>query len=100
MSPKQEQRYGQMKAAKELTKAMAVAIATQYCRENGLSVEKLQKQRFECFENIAWFSQPSGIKPNGLLNDMQTMPFPTLVLKSQDGKLVVEQTEHTRRFLA
>ena len=100
MTPKQERRNERMQAEKELARAMAFEVASRYCRENGLSVEKLKSQRCESFENMAWFAQPSDVKPNGLLNDMQTMPRPTLILKSQDGKLIVEQTEHTHKYLA
>ena len=100
MSPKQAQRLERMREEKELAKAMAFDVAARYCKENGLSVEKLRTQQFDLFADIACFSQPSGVKPEGLTNDLKTQPYPTLILKAQNGKLVVEQTEHTHKFLA
>lgn len=100
MSPKQERRFTQMRQEKELAKAMAFDVAARYCRDNGLSVEKLRTQRFEWLTDIACFMQPTGIKPDGLLNDLQTQPYPTLLLKSKNGNLIVEQTEHTKKYLS
>nr|MDD6335967.1 hypothetical protein [bacterium] len=100
MAPKQERAYEQKRAEKELVRAMAFDVAARYCRENGLSVEKLRQQRFAFFENTAWFSQPSDVVPDGLLNDIQTIPHPTLIIKLADDKLMVEQTEYTAKDLA
>lgn len=100
MSPKQAQQFERMREEKELAKAMAFDVATRYCQENGLSVEKLKTQQFTLFADIACFAQPSGVKPEGLVNDIKTQPYPTLILKADDGKLIVEQTEHTHKYLA
>ena len=83
-----------------LLRTMALNLAKQYCEDNQLSYEKLSKQRFDILYDIASFSQPSDVKPNGLLNDMATMPFPTLVIKTKDDEIVFEQTEYTQKYLA
>lgn len=83
-----------------LLRTMALNLSKQYCADNQLSYEKLNKQRFDFFNDIACFSQPSGVKPNGLLNDMATMPFPTLIIKTKDDEIVFEQTEYTQKYLA
>lgn len=81
-------------------KAMAIASAKDYCRENGISWELLQKQRFDLLGMTAVFSQPSPSQPQGLVNDMETQPKPTLIIRYLDGDLVFEQTEYTRQYLA
>lgn len=90
----------QRKAETDFQRAMALNLSKQYCKENGLSYDKLQKQRFDFFDGVAWFSQPSDIVPLGLINDMETMPMPTLVLKRDGEKIIFEQTEHTKKYLS
>lgn len=84
---------------RSLQKALALEYAKQYCAQRGLSNEKLKAQRLEFINGAAIFAQPSGITPNGLLNDIATQPFPTLVIKLIDGKLTFETTEHTDKYL-
>ena len=62
--------------------------------------ERLATQRFDLLGAVAVFSQPSAVKAEGLTNDQETMPKPTLVIRFQDGHLVFEQTEHTREYLS
>lgn len=81
-------------------KAMAMESAKAYCMENGISWELLQKQRFDLLGMTAVFSQPSTQKPQGLVNDIETQPKPTLIIRFQDGKLIFEQTEYTKKYLA
>lgn len=84
-----------------LQRAMAEACAENYCRANGLSLEKLKAQRFEVIMDQMIFAQPTGVKPDGLCNDIATRPYPTLILRLDDkGELCIEQTEYTRKYLA
>ena len=47
------------------------------------------------------FAQPTGVKPDGLCNDISTRPYPTLILRLDDkGELRIEQTEYTQKYLA
>ena len=86
---------------KPLQRAMAEACAENYCRANGLSLEKLKAQRFEVIMDQMIFAQPTGVKPDGLCNDIATRPYPTLILRLDDkGELCIEQTEYTRKHLA
>lgn len=87
-------------AEREFRRAIALEAASRYCLTNQLSVEKLGQQRFEWFGDAAVFAQPSGIKPDGLKNDLETQPKPTLILRLDNGKFHIEQTEHTKKYLA
>lgn len=60
---------------------------------------KLSNQRFDLIYDIACFSQPSDVVPDGLTNDMETMPMPTLVIKRDGDDIVIEQTEYTKKYL-
>ena len=82
-----------------LRKAMAVELAREYCKKHGYALDKLQSQRYLELPSCVCFAQPSGVKPNGLMNDRETMPFPTLVIKLVDGQLAFETTEHTDKYL-
>ena len=44
------------------------------------------KQDFVLVYETAWFSQPSEVVPIGLTNDMDTLPYPTLVFKAKNIK--------------
>lgn len=89
----------QWKMQEELEKALAVEYAKKYYIEHGLSIEKLQMQRFALSANECCFAQPSGVKPKGLTNDKETMPKVTLIIKFVDGQLQIEETEYTVQFL-
>lgn len=93
------EKMNQRKMEKELQKALAIAYVTPFCLENNLSLEKLQLQRFILFCNECAFAQPSGVQPNGLVNDAETMPQVTLIIKYEDGQLKIEETEYTKEFL-
>lgn len=82
-----------------LQRALATEFAKDYCRKNGLSVNKLAQQRFSIISGSAYFLQPSNVIPNGLMNDRETMPTPTLVIHLENGHLKVEPTEHTTQYL-
>lgn len=87
------------KNGERATKKLAIAYVQSYCIENNLSVEKLQEQRFILSCNECAFAQPSDVKPNGLINDGNTMPKVTLIIKLEDGKLEIIETEYTKEFL-
>ena len=84
---------------KELQKALAIAFVTPFCLENNLSLAKLQAQRFVLSGDECAFAQPSDVKPCGLVNDAETMPKVTLIIKCEDGRLEIKETEYTRIYL-
>ena len=87
--------------SKPLQRAMAEAVASTYCRDHNLSMAKLKTQRFETVADMMVFAQPTGVAPDGLRNDIETRPIPTLVIRlSDDGKLQVEGTPHTTQYLS
>ena len=86
---------------KPLQRAMAEAVVAGYCREHGLSLEKLKAQRFETIADVMMFAQPTNVQPDGLRNDIETRPYPTLVIKLDGrGQLLIEETPHTATYLA
>ncbi len=86
-------------ATLETQKSCALAMAEEYCRKNGMSYDRLKSQRFERLCNFWCFLQPSDVEPQGLKNDMETIPKVTLILKVKDEKFCFEQTEHTAEYL-
>lgn len=93
------EKIDQRKMERELQKALAIAYVSPFCIKNNLSLEKLQSQRFILSCNECAFAQPSDIKPNGLVNDAETMPKVTLIIKFEEGQLKIEETEYTEEFL-
>ena len=93
------EKINQRKMEKELQRALAIAYVTPFCLENNLSLEKLQLQRFVSSCNECAFAQPSGVKPDGLINDLETMPQVTLIVKYEAGQLKIEETEYTKELL-
>lgn len=83
----------------ELEKALAIEYVKNYCIEHGLSIEKLPTQRFALSANECCFAQPSDVKPQGLINDKETMPKVTLIIKFEEGHLKIEETDYTALFL-
>lgn len=83
----------------DLQKALALAFVADYCRINGLSSEKLKNQRFGLSYNECGFFQPSEEEPNGLINDKETMPKATLIIKQIESQLVIEETPYTKQYL-
>ncbi|MGN0468922.1 MAG: hypothetical protein ACI4GY_09385 [Acutalibacteraceae bacterium] len=100
MTEKQMQRNQEYKLNNVMQRALSLEVAKPFCKSNGLSFDKLKKQRFDFIYGTAIFSQPSGVEPKGLTNDKETMPLPTLIIKNIDGEIVFEQTEYTEQYLA
>lgn len=88
------------KAELETKRILVLNLARQYCENHNLSFKKLEAQRFDSFNEILWFSQPSKVKPLGLVNDMETMPKPTLIIKFNGNEAIIEQTEYTKEYLS
>jgi len=87
------------KMEEELQKALAIEFVSDYCRENNLSINKLEKQRFSLSYNECGFLQPSGVKPNGLIKDQETMSKATLIIRKSGDELIIEETPYTREYL-
>jgi len=88
------------KLERDLQKALVLAFVTDHCIKNKLSLEKLQKERFYVSYNECMFAHPSEVKPSGLTNDKETMPYVTLIVRLEGGMLVIEETEYTKRYLS
>lgn len=84
----------------KLQKALAFEFAKDYCQKNNLSLEKLKNQKIEIVRSVLFFAQPSDKNPDGLRNDMETLPIPTLIITMDGEDLKIEQTEHTKTYLA
>jgi hypothetical protein len=88
------------KVEKELQRALAIEYVRDYCRENKISIEKLEKEIFDLSYQVCGFLHPSDIESDGLLNDVETMPKPTLTIRYENNMLSIEQTEFTKEFLS
>ena len=96
---RQGKRDEKREAEQRVGRAMALRIAEAYCMEHGYSMEKVREQRFFLMYDEAIFAQPRGVEPDGLTNDRDTMPLPTLILTVDKGELVVRTTGHTDQYL-
>lgn len=94
------EKMNKMKLERELQKALAIEFVSNYCGENNISIDKLKYEEFYLIDNECLFAHPSDIKPDGLRNDMETMPKVTLLVKHEEGLLSIEQTEYTQKFLS
>lgn len=92
-------RKSQWKLEEELERALAIEYVKDYCREHNLSLQKLQTQRFALSANECCFAQPSDVEPKGLTNDRDTMPKATLIIRFEDERLKIVETEYTALFL-
>ena len=45
------------------------------------------------------FFQPSDVTALGLINDQETMPKATLIIKNENGELIICETEYTKQYL-
>jgi len=85
---------------KRIKKVDVLINAKEYCKENKLSFDKLDKQHFQVVENTCYFLQANEVKPDGLRNDLDTQQFPTLIVEIQDKDFKFIQTEHTQKYLS
>ena len=87
------------KEERKLQRLLAIEYVKDYCIQNGISLDKLETQRFELSYNECGFFQPSDVSPLGLTNDKETMPKATLLIKHENGCLKISQTEYTKQYL-
>ncbi len=93
------EKINQRKKEREFQKALAIAYAKDYCIENNLSVEKLQSQKFTLVCNECAFEQPDDVEPEEFIIDGDPRPLVTLIIKYENQKLQIEETEYTKVFL-
>lgn len=65
----------------------------EYCAQKGYDVDLID--RYDCAWDIAAALQNSGVEPDGLCNDMETLPD---VVLYYDANGVIHETEHTERI--
>lgn len=92
-------KHNQREKEREFLKALVLEYVKDFCVEHDFSFSKLQTQSFALSGNECAFAQPSDVEPQGLVNDMDTMPYVTLIIKFEDGQLKIEETEYTKIFL-
>ena len=93
-------KINKIEIGKKLQKELAIGYLQNYCKQNKLSLEKLKNEMFQLSYNQCGFFHPSDVVPDGLVNDVDTLPKTTLVIKYEDGGLVIEQTNYTKEFLS
>lgn len=84
---------------RELQKALALEFVKDFCRQKGYSLEKLSCQKFEISYAECAFFHDSDILQQGLTNDIETLPQIVLLIKLVDGKLLVEETQYTKKYI-
>ena len=71
-----------------------------YCRQQGLNFDTAEKLSQSWNKNTVALSYRDPSKgSNGLLDDTPC-PLVLLICREKNGKLVFEQTEHTKKYLA
>lgn len=75
---------------------VATEKATDYCQQNGLSVDKLRTQLISIINDSLYFWQENEAVPNGLKNDLDTMPYHTLIVKNDYS---VHSTPYSTTYL-
>ncbi len=65
----------------------------EYCVQKGYDINKID--RYQRAWDIVAAAQSKGIEPDGLCNDMETMPYCVLYY---DANGVIHETEHTERI--
>ena len=72
-----------------------------FCEKNGVPISRAEEQLCAIGIDIAIFCvpNPEAPKPDGLLNDAETLMLPTLYVRISGGKMEVETTEHTEKYL-
>ena len=81
-----------------LTYEEAEDFLRSYCEEKGYSYEKLMSPKRGWGESLG-FGVSNGVKPNGLLNDLDTLPLITLVVRRDGEGFIAEETEYTKKYL-
>lgn len=71
-------------------------VVYKYCNQNGICVNKLRTQRTQLIDGKVYYLQDNGVSPDGLRNDLATMPYPTLIVNTDYS---VSETEYTDKYL-
>jgi len=90
----------QRKMERELQKALAIEYVKEYCNKNKFSVEKLRSQRFTLIGNECAFEYVNDAEAEEYIIDGGTKNQITLVIRYENQKLHIEETEYTKKFLS
>lgn len=77
----------------------AKRIAREYCIQHGLNIRSLEKQLIYVINGKTIFAQPSQCRANGLREDLDTQPKPTLIVEKSSRGYIVHTTEYTKYVL-
>ena len=93
-------RVQQRKGVQGIEKAIALKAAQDYCKGNGLSLNKLGEQLLFITDEAAIFAAPRKTESTGLNSDLESQPIPVLYIVWKNGQIDFQQTEHTKKVLA
>ena len=82
-----------------IEKEQKIRASADYCKRNGLSIEKLGQLLLFVDDDSFVFAAPNTVKPFGLTNDIATQPIPVLGGELKDGEIIFRQTPYTDEFL-
>lgn len=96
------EKINQKKTELEFQKALALEFVKEYCEQQNYSLKKLSCLYFSLVYNECGFYCYSKRQHefDGLLTDMETLPQVILLIKFEDGKLEIEETQYTKAYLS
>lgn len=71
----------------------AIRALKDYCLSNGYDINKID--RYQNGWDIVAALKENGVEPNGLCNDMETLPH---VVLYYDANGIIHETEHTAKI--
>ena len=72
-----------------------------FCAENKIPIKTVEEQLCAIGEDIAILCvrNPEAPKADGLANDAETLMLPTLYIHIKGGRMSIERTEYTGKYL-
>ena len=85
-----------MKSKKEI-----IDFLRPFCEENGIPIVRVEDQLCAIGRDVAILCvpNPEAPPPDGLANDTETLMLPTLYVRIKSGKMEIETTEYTEKYL-
>jgi hypothetical protein len=71
-----------------------------YCLEKNYALSQLEKLTFGRVSSFAYYAIPSKVRPDGLMNDIETQPTPILLAIKNGDSFDIRETEYTRPYFA
>lgn len=83
---------------KFMTKADSLNQVNEFCHKQNYSVDRLLNLTFDVGYPESAYVIPSKVIPDGLMNDLDTMPIPILFIIKNGNEFIIEETEYTKPY--